>query len=383
MELLPSSAVLAAAGESRTVRRRRLRKLQWRRSRSPARKRLGRGPAAGGTDSESDCQGVGRPEFQPHHASSVPRRCLGSSVLEGPVSTVMLRHIPCRYTQGSLLMEIDQLGFAGAYDFFYLPMDTRNKTSVGYAFINFTDPVAATRFMRVMDEYRFQRHLSEKIAEASPAQLQGLRQNVAHFASCAVLRARDSKCRPIVLQHGFRRDFAQLWAELQREDEEQEEQEQDQEQEQKQQQQQEQEQQQHQQQQQQTQPLGGSTEELGRLWSEDPFHVQVRRSLEDAVAELLRQSDPAKLAEKAVEDNNNNHNKKNNNNNNKHNSDPQKGSSVEDKVGVGSWVEEAFLALAQEEQFPGQSWVAEAFLKLAAGGCTPSTPVGRRKVASS
>ncbi|CAE8671037.1 unnamed protein product [Polarella glacialis] len=97
----------------------------------------------------------------------------------------MLRHIPCRYTQGSLLMEIDQLGFAGAYDFFYLPMDTRNKTSVGYAFINFTDPVAATRFMRVMDEYRFQRHLSEKIAEASPAQLQGLRQNVAHFASCA------------------------------------------------------------------------------------------------------------------------------------------------------------------------------------------------------
>ena len=49
----------------------------------------------------------------------------------------MLRNIPNRYSQASLLEEIDLAGFKGSYDFFYLPMDTQNRTNVGYAFINF------------------------------------------------------------------------------------------------------------------------------------------------------------------------------------------------------------------------------------------------------
>ena len=52
----------------------------------------------------------------------------------------MLRNIPNRYSQVSLLEEIDQEGFKGTYDFFYLPMDTQNRTNVGYAFINFMTP---------------------------------------------------------------------------------------------------------------------------------------------------------------------------------------------------------------------------------------------------
>mmetsp|Transcript_33349 Transcript_33349/g.92171 ORF Transcript_33349/g.92171 Transcript_33349/m.92171 type:complete len:657 (-) Transcript_33349:168-2138(-) len=160
-------------------------------------------------------------EFLPHHALSVPREAaLGGAPTAGvPVTTIMLRHIPCRYTQGSLLRELDQLGFEGCYDFFYLPMDMRNKTSVGYAFINFVDEASAERFSSMMQDYRFQNHPSDKIAEVSPAHLQGLRRNVAHFARRSVLKAHDTKYRPIVLQHGFKRDFRELLEEFAKEEE--------------------------------------------------------------------------------------------------------------------------------------------------------------------
>ncbi|CAE7309152.1 ML4 [Symbiodinium natans] len=93
-----------------------------------------------------------RDVFEPYHACAVPRASALMAELpqtDRPMSTVMLRNIPCRYTQGSLMQEVDQMGFEGFYDFFYLPMDTRNKNSVGYAFINFKDSMDAERFVEV------------------------------------------------------------------------------------------------------------------------------------------------------------------------------------------------------------------------------------------
>lgn len=160
-------------------------------------------------------------EFQPHHSKSVPHELNLDSVFDvaedGFVTTVMLRHIPCKYTQGNLLREIDQMGFEGTYDFFYLPMDSLNKTSVGYAFLNFLDAVDAERFTNTFTGHRFIRHQNDKIAEVSPAKIQGLRNNVIHFANSAVVHARNNRCRPIVLQHGIKRDFGELLMELQSE----------------------------------------------------------------------------------------------------------------------------------------------------------------------
>ena len=57
----------------------------------------------------------------------------------GPVTTLMIRNIPNRYTQKDLIQEVDALGFAGTYDFFYLPIDKSTESNVGYAFLNFKD----------------------------------------------------------------------------------------------------------------------------------------------------------------------------------------------------------------------------------------------------
>ena len=51
-------------------------------------------------------------------------------------TTVMIRHIPNKYTQRMLLQEINR-HCQGKYDFFYLPIDYMNSANVGYAFVNF------------------------------------------------------------------------------------------------------------------------------------------------------------------------------------------------------------------------------------------------------
>jgi protein phosphatase 1 regulatory subunit 42 len=53
-------------------------------------------------------------------------------------TTLMIKNIPNKYTQKMLLATIDE-HFHGTYDFFYLPIDFKNKCNVGYAFINLSE----------------------------------------------------------------------------------------------------------------------------------------------------------------------------------------------------------------------------------------------------
>ena len=94
------------------------------------------------SDSKKKCRKRGANTergFKPYHSVSVPKNAdlMHNQPGDRPKTTVMLRNIPNRYSQAGLLKEIDAAGFKGSYDFFYLPMDTKNRTNVGYAFINF------------------------------------------------------------------------------------------------------------------------------------------------------------------------------------------------------------------------------------------------------
>ncbi|CAJ1355408.1 unnamed protein product [Effrenium voratum] len=174
------------------------------RSRSPR----DRGKKRGAKDASSGF----KKEFKPYHATSVPKATdlSGKSDTAAPATTAMLRNIPNKFTQTSLLEEINAEGFTGLYDFFYLPMDVRNKTNVGYAFINFLEPASMTSFSEHFKDYQFKKHNSSKIASVNPAHVQGLARNVQQLTKKAVLHFNNGQYAPVVFKDGEQVDFEEL-----------------------------------------------------------------------------------------------------------------------------------------------------------------------------
>jgi len=155
--------------------------------------------------------------FLPYHSQTVPKYeklSTANATGERPVTTMMLRNIPNKYTQNTLLQEIDDFGFLGSYNFFYLPMDVHNRSNVGYAFINFILPADAERFRRVFGDHRFQKFQSRKISSVCSAHVQGLDENLKHFENRAVTHARNDQYRPIVFKGNLRVDFEEAVAEV-------------------------------------------------------------------------------------------------------------------------------------------------------------------------
>jgi hypothetical protein len=119
---------------------------------------------------------------------------------ERKITTVMIKNIPNRYTQPILLAEIDSLGFADTYDFCHMPIDMINACNVGYAFINFVKPEICDAFVEVMQYYRFRTFRSRKLGACVPAHIQGIENNLKHFAKTRVMGW--EKFRPFVrVQH--------------------------------------------------------------------------------------------------------------------------------------------------------------------------------------
>ncbi|CAK9028663.1 unnamed protein product [Durusdinium trenchii] len=159
--------------------------------------------------------------FRPYHSTNVPKEVdLESAFLhtdaDEPITTLMLRHIPNKYSQSSLLKEIDFKGFQGKYDFFYMPMDVHNRTNVGYAFINLVTTRDARDFFLMFSNYRFEFHASGKIGAVSPGHVQGLENNVCHFGHRAVATAQNVQYRPLVFRDGKQVDLKAVFQELQK-----------------------------------------------------------------------------------------------------------------------------------------------------------------------
>eukprot|EP00927_Polykrikos_kofoidii_P029183 TRINITY_DN25280_c0_g2_i1.p1 TRINITY_DN25280_c0_g2~~TRINITY_DN25280_c0_g2_i1.p1 ORF type:complete len:630 (-),score=148.37 TRINITY_DN25280_c0_g2_i1:214-2103(-) len=106
-----------------------------------------------------------------------------------PITTMMLRHIPCRKSQEDVMAHVDRCGFGGRYDFLYLPSDKRCGANLGYAFVNFLTPADASRFESEMSGYSFPGCSSAKACEVVPAHVQGLSQNLATFRRTEVMRS--------------------------------------------------------------------------------------------------------------------------------------------------------------------------------------------------
>lgn len=106
-----------------------------------------------------------------------------------PITTMMLKNIPCRKSQEEVMMHIDAKGFTNRYDFFYLPRDVKFRANLGYAFINFLTPEDASKFEAEMNGYRFSGSGSSKACAVVPAHVQGLMNNLAAFKRTEVMRS--------------------------------------------------------------------------------------------------------------------------------------------------------------------------------------------------
>ncbi|KAH8683273.1 RNA recognition motif 2-domain-containing protein [Tricladium varicosporioides] len=101
-------------------------------------------------------------------------------------TTVMLRNIPNKVDQAMLKSIVDESSF-GRYDFMYLRIDFSNNCNVGYAFINFVDPLDIINFVLARSNQKWHRFKSDKVAEVSYATIQGRDCLIQKFRNSSVM----------------------------------------------------------------------------------------------------------------------------------------------------------------------------------------------------
>jgi hypothetical protein len=120
----------------------------------------------------------------------------------------MLRNIPNKYTQRMLLSVVHELGFnQECFDFFYLPIDFRNKCNVGYAFVNFLANDMAKQFFTALDGYQLRAFNSDKICAVAWARVQGLQANIEHYRNSPIAGVPIPQYRPLLFESGVEIPF--------------------------------------------------------------------------------------------------------------------------------------------------------------------------------
>lgn len=77
-------------------------------------------------------------------------------------TTLMLRNIPNKYSIQNIIDEIIG-GFGGKYDYINMPVDYERKLNLGYAFINFVDPLHIILFYETYHNKKWTRYRSDKV----------------------------------------------------------------------------------------------------------------------------------------------------------------------------------------------------------------------------
>ena len=113
-------------------------------------------------------------------------------------TTLMIKNIPNKYTQRMLLARIEQ-EFKGTFDFFYLPIDFKNKCNVGYGFINMTSTEHIISFVEHVHQQKWDKFNSDKVCCVTYARIQGRHALVNHFQNSSLM-LEDSKHQPLLFK---------------------------------------------------------------------------------------------------------------------------------------------------------------------------------------
>jgi hypothetical protein len=129
-----------------------------------------------------------------------------SAVKQDAPTTVMLRNIPTKYTRQALLGLLDIHGFAGLYDFVYLPIDFRNGVNLGYAFVNSVLHEDALRLLEHFNGLCTGTGQNCEVSWACPNQ--GLKDYVERYRNSPVMHpSMPDEYKPMVFRNGRQVDF--------------------------------------------------------------------------------------------------------------------------------------------------------------------------------
>ena len=118
-------------------------------------------------------------------------------------SSLMVRNIPNKYTQQMLLSEFAAAGHGpNKMDFFYLPIDFKNKCNRGYAFVNFVNYKDIIPFVEEYSYRGWKRFNSDKICDITYARIQGKAAMWKRFENSALMGKEDAFRPKIFVSHG-------------------------------------------------------------------------------------------------------------------------------------------------------------------------------------
>jgi len=112
-------------------------------------------------------------------------------------TTIMIKNIPNKYNQ-EMLLNVLEAKYVGQYDFFYLPIDFKNKCNLGYAFVNFVESKDALRFYQEFHRQKWSDFNSKKVCEITYARVQGKKALVEHFKN-SKFPCQDPAFLPVIL----------------------------------------------------------------------------------------------------------------------------------------------------------------------------------------
>jgi len=124
-------------------------------------------------------------------------------------TTLMLRNIPNDYTRTMLTSLLNEEGFAGRYNFLYLPIDFHSGAGIGYAFVNLISNAEAERFLQHFSGFSAWSIPSRKVAEVAWSNPnQGLVVHIERYRNSTVMHPNvPDDYKPVLLQDGFRVPF--------------------------------------------------------------------------------------------------------------------------------------------------------------------------------
>ncbi|CAE7508793.1 TE1 [Symbiodinium microadriaticum] len=124
-------------------------------------------------------------------------------------TTLMLRNVPNNYSREMFLAMLNEHGFAGRYDFVYLPCDFYRQANLGYAFVNLVDGAAVDALWRTFDGFSGWALPTAKVCQVSwSGPHQGFKAHVERYRNSPVMhRSVPDEYKPVIFKNGVRKNF--------------------------------------------------------------------------------------------------------------------------------------------------------------------------------